>query len=144
MVCRREHLLILKSYMLCRKRTFFLTDVLILKDRSSFFPHVTWFIGHLITLNYNSNLNQSDSEWSVSKSTLPVLHINEDRLLRGKLLSYGSLCRCMVTRPRFNEIAVQENDCLYMTWCQLSQNVLSILEKMQKGSRQDSLLWHNF
>lgn len=112
MVCRREHLLILKSYMLCRKRTFFLTDVLILKDRSSFFPHVTWFIGHLITLNYNSNLNQSDSEWSVSKSTLPVLHINEDKLLRGKLLSYGSLCRCMVTRPRFNEIAVQENDCL--------------------------------
>lgn len=109
MVCRREHLLILKSYMLCRKSTFFLTDVLILKDRSSFFPHVTWFIGHLITLNYNSNLNQSDSEWSVSKSTLPVLHINEDRLLRGKLLSYGSLCRCMVTRPRFNEIAVQEN-----------------------------------
>lgn len=87
-------------------------DILILKDRSSFFPHVTWFIGHLITLNYNSNLNQSDSEWSVSKSTLPVLHINEDRLLRGKLLSYGSLCRCMVTRPRFNEIAVQENDCL--------------------------------
>lgn len=70
---------------------------------------MTWFIGHLITLNYNSNLNQSDSEWSVSKSTLPVLHINEDRLLQGKLLSYGSLCRCMATRPSLNEIAVQEN-----------------------------------